>query len=121
MKLLRTDVRVNPRDSLGQGLDAAITLVVFFGIGFALDRWLGTTPWLMVTMVVLASIGLFYKLRASYEAMMQRHDAELAARRAATTAAAATATAATTAAAGTAAAGTGPVDPAPPTTGVEPA
>lgn len=87
MKLLKTDVRVNPRDSLGQGLDAAITLVVFFGIGFALDRWLGTTPWLMVTMVVLASIGLFYKLRASYEAMMQRHDADLAARRAAKAAA----------------------------------
>lgn len=83
MKLLKTDVRVNPRDSLGQGLDAAITLVVFFGIGFALDRWLGTTPWLMVAMVVLASIGLFYKLRASYEAMMEHHDAELAARRAA--------------------------------------
>lgn len=81
MKLLRTDVRVNPRDSLGQGLDAAITLVVFFGIGFGLDRWLGTTPWLMVTMVVLASIGLFYKLRASYEAMMERHDADLAERR----------------------------------------
>lgn len=83
MKFIKTDVRVNPRDSLGQGLDAAITLVVFFGIGFGLDRWLGTTPWLMVTMVVLASVGLFYKLRGAYEAMMARHDAEYASRRAA--------------------------------------
>ena len=110
MKFIKTDVRVNPRDSLGQGLDAAITLVVFFGIGFGLDRWLGTTPWLMVTMVVLASIGLFYKLRASYESMMERHDAEFAAKRAAKIAPSAVTGPSVTAPA---------ADPAAPTTGIE--
>lgn len=75
MKLLRTNVRVNPRDSLGQGLDAVITLVLFFVVGFFADRWLGTTPWAMITLTVLASVGVFYRLRAGYEARMDQHEA----------------------------------------------
>lgn len=83
MKLLRTHVRVNPRDSLGQGLDAVITLVLFFGVGFFVDRWLGTTPWMMVALTLVAAVGLFYKMRAQYFARMDAHDAERAAARAA--------------------------------------
>ena len=70
MKLLKTDTKINPRDSFGQGLDAVITVVVFFGIGFFLDRWLGTTPWLMLVFAVLGGIGVFYRLKAAYEATM---------------------------------------------------
>ncbi len=80
MKLLRTNVRVNPRDSLGQGLDAVITLVLFFVIGFFADRWLGTTPWLMIILTLAAAVGLFYKLRSTYYARMDQHDADRAAR-----------------------------------------
>lgn len=82
MKLLRTNVRVNPRDPLGQGLDAVLTFVLFFVIGFFGDRWLGTTPWLMVVLPLVASVGLFYRLRAGYFAKMDQHDAERAERRA---------------------------------------
>lgn len=82
MKLLRTNVRVNPRDSLGQGLDAAITLVLFFGAGFALDRWLGTTPWAMIVLTLLAAVGLFYRLKLAYFQKMDALDAEAARRRA---------------------------------------
>lgn len=70
MKLINTSVRVNPRDSLGQGMDAVITIIVFFGIGFLLDRWLGTTPWLSLVFVVLGAIGVFYRLKAAYLAKM---------------------------------------------------
>jgi F0F1-type ATP synthase assembly protein I len=76
MKLLRTNVRVNARDSLGQGLDAAIILVIFFGAGFFLDRSLGTTPWLMITLTLLGAVGVFYKLRVAYEARMVQHEVE---------------------------------------------
>jgi F0F1-type ATP synthase assembly protein I len=78
MKLLRTNVRVNPRDSLGQGLDAAIILVIFFGAGFFLDRSLGTTPWMMIVLTLLGAVGLFYKLRAAYEARMVQLEIERA-------------------------------------------
>ena len=44
MKLVPTPRHATPDDSLAQGMDeTAITLVLFFGLGFLLDRWLGTT------------------------------------------------------------------------------
>jgi F0F1-type ATP synthase assembly protein I len=83
MKLLKTDVRVNPRDSLGQGMDSVMVLVLFFVAGFFADRWLGTTPWLMIVLTVLGSVGIFYKLKAGYSDRMDQLDAErIAARRA---------------------------------------
>lgn len=74
MKLLNTSARVNPRDSFGQGLDAVITVVVFFGLGFLIDRWLGTTPWIAITMMILGAVGVFYRIRATYLARMERED-----------------------------------------------
>lgn len=81
MKLLRTNVRVNPRDSVGQGLDAVITLVVFLAAGFFLDRWLGTLPWFMIGLTIVAAVGVFYKLKLGYEARMDQHDQERLAKR----------------------------------------
>lgn len=85
MKLLRTNVRIDPKDSLGQGLDATFTLMLFVGIGFALDRWLGTLPIMMIVMTFVASIGLYYRLKNGYEAKMQLLDDQRRARAAART------------------------------------
>ena len=60
MKLLRPQLRVNPRDSLGQGLDAVITLVLFFGAGFFADRWLGTSPWFLVVGGLIGNFAGLY-------------------------------------------------------------
>ncbi len=46
-------------DGLTRGIDAALTLGLFFGLGYAADRWLGTTPVLTVVGSVLAVVGLF--------------------------------------------------------------
>jgi Putative F0F1-ATPase subunit Ca2+/Mg2+ transporter len=84
MKLIPTKVRT-PRttndDALGQGMDAALTIALFFGIGFALDRWLGTTPWLMIVFTLLAAVGFFAKFKYRYDMRMAEHEAELAKRR----------------------------------------
>ena len=84
MKLIPTKVRT-PRttndDALGQGMDVALTIALFFGIGFALDRWLGTTPWMMIVFTVLAAVGFFAKFKYRYDARMAEHEAELAKRR----------------------------------------
>ena len=37
--------------TLGQGVDAALVVVVFLIAGLALDSWLGTSPWLVLVMV----------------------------------------------------------------------
>src|SRR5262245_18408689 len=76
-RVMRTD------DSLGRAMEAAFTLLAFFGIGFGLDHWLGTTPVLMIVCTVLAAVGLFYSWKARYMAEMealeaQRRDAALA-------------------------------------------
>ena len=64
-----------------QGMDAALTVALFLGVGFLLDRWLGTTPVFMVVLTVVAAIGFFAKFKYRYDADMSRHEAELAARR----------------------------------------
>ena len=44
---------------------AALTLfasvITLCGIGWALDRWLGTEPWLLVIGIVLGAVAGFYQ------------------------------------------------------------
>jgi F0F1-type ATP synthase assembly protein I len=67
--------RVTPNDSLGQGIDNALAVALLFGIGFGLDRWLGTTPWLMIVFSLLGAIGVFAKMKYRYDAEMAEHEA----------------------------------------------
>ena len=59
----RDDQEVNRKS----GIAYAAALSLFFsvaslcGAGWALDRWLGTKPWLMVVGIVLGSIAGFYQ------------------------------------------------------------
>lgn len=83
MKLIPPTPRVHGagNSTSTQGLDAAITVVLFLGVGYLLDRWLGTTPIFMIVMTLLAAIGWFAKFKYRYELDMARHEAEFAARR----------------------------------------
>jgi ATP synthase protein I len=36
-------------------------VIVMLGVGWVLDRWLGTTPWLLVGGIVLGSVVGFYQ------------------------------------------------------------
>jgi F0F1-type ATP synthase assembly protein I len=45
-------------------LSFVLATVTLMGFGWALDRWLGTTPWLVVTGIVLgAGIGFYQFIR----------------------------------------------------------
>ena len=37
------------------------SVAVFFGVGWFLDKWLGTSPWLVVAGIVLGSALGFYE------------------------------------------------------------
>lgn len=66
-------IMANPDDEdvnrkSGMAYAAALSLfasvVIFLGLGWFLDRWLGTSPWLLVAGIVLgAGLGLYEFVR----------------------------------------------------------
>ncbi|MEJ7799031.1 MAG: AtpZ/AtpI family protein [Ilumatobacter sp.] len=67
-------------DSLGRGMDVALTLLVFLGLGALIDRWLGIFPVFTIALMLFAAIGSFIRMKYVYDAAMERHEAERMAR-----------------------------------------
>jgi F0F1-type ATP synthase assembly protein I len=65
-------------DKIGKGIDVALVTLTFLGIGYVLDRWLGTKPLCMVVLVVLALIGEFVRFWYDYDARMKVLEAQRA-------------------------------------------
>lgn len=62
--------------TIASGLESGIVLVLFVGLGYVLDSWLGTKPIFTLGLFVLGAIGLFYKFKAAYTIRMDAYDAE---------------------------------------------
>jgi hypothetical protein len=79
----RDSRRVAPSsdDALGRGMDVALTLLVFLGLGALIDRWLGIFPTFTIGLVLFAAIGTFVRMKFVYDATMERHEAQLRASR----------------------------------------
>ena len=58
-------------DRLGKSIDVALVTLVFLGVGYLLDRWLGTKPIFMIGFVVLALVGEFVRFWYDYDARMK--------------------------------------------------
>lgn len=67
---------INHDDTLGRGMDMALVTLVFLGLGWLVDNWLGTKPAFMIGLVVFSLIGQFVKMWYAYDAEMQRHENE---------------------------------------------
>ena len=67
-------------DTLGRGMEIALTVGLFTVLAWQLDNWLGIFPVSTIAHVVVACVGMFVRLRYAYEATMQRHEAERAER-----------------------------------------
>ena len=62
-------------------MDFALVTLLFLGVGYALDRWLGTRPVFMIILVVVSIVGQFVRMWFDYEKKMAQHEADrLAAR-----------------------------------------
>ncbi|HMF57138.1 MAG TPA: AtpZ/AtpI family protein [Pyrinomonadaceae bacterium] len=61
----REDDEENVNRRSGLAYAAALTLffsvLIFFGLGWFLDRWLGTSPWMVVGGIVLGACVGFYE------------------------------------------------------------
>ena len=69
--------------TLGRGVDFALVIFVFFGIGALVDRWLGTWPGVAIGLVLFSVVGQFVSMYYRYKAEMEVHEAERRARQAA--------------------------------------
>ena len=63
-------------DALAMAFEMVMTPFLFGLGGWALDRWLGTSPVFTLILSVLAIVGMSAKMWYAYEARMQAHDAE---------------------------------------------
>jgi F0F1-type ATP synthase assembly protein I len=79
--LSRKDMRFEPGTGgkVGKGVDVALVTLAFLGIGYGLDRWLGTKPLFMIGFVVLGLIGEFLRFWYDYDARMKVLEAQRAA------------------------------------------
>jgi len=68
-------------DTLGRGMDLALTVLVFLGLGWLIDRWLGLFPLFTISLVLLSAIGSFVRMKYVYDATMERLEAERAGER----------------------------------------
>ena len=71
-----TPKRVEPDDSVVQGMEAVFALVLFGGLGVLIDRWLDTTPVFTIVILVVGSVGVFLRFKYAYIARMDRLEAE---------------------------------------------
>jgi F0F1-type ATP synthase assembly protein I len=63
-------------DSITRGMEIAGTVLAFLLIGWFIDRRLGSTPWFMIVLVVLALVAQFLKLFYVYNAQMSRLESQ---------------------------------------------
>ena len=59
---------------IGRGMEFAAMVLLFFGLGYALDSWLDTKPVFMIVFVVLAIVGQFASLYYGYDERMKAHE-----------------------------------------------
>ena len=62
--------------SITNGAEIAGTVLVFFFVGWFADRQLGSTPWFMIALVVVAIVAQFLKLYYVYSAQMRVLEAQ---------------------------------------------
>jgi F0F1-type ATP synthase assembly protein I len=59
---------------IGRGMEFAVMVLLFFGVGYGLDRWFDTKPVFMIIFVVLAIVGQFASLYYGYDERMKAHE-----------------------------------------------
>lgn len=63
-------------EALSRAFEMAATPAIFAGLGWLIDRSLGTAPLFLLVLFFLAVAGVGYMTWRKYEAEMQAHEAE---------------------------------------------
>jgi hypothetical protein len=76
VKLAPRTKPIDADDNIGRGMDFALVILVFLGIGWALDRALGTRPAFMIGCTVFAVVGQFVRMWYAYDARMSQLESQ---------------------------------------------
>ena len=76
MKLVPRTKPIDADDNIGRGMDFALVILVFLGIGWALDRAFDTRPAFMIGCTVFAVVGQFVRMWYAYDARMSQLESE---------------------------------------------
>ncbi|CAN5740061.1 hypothetical protein BH23ACT2_BH23ACT2_16510 [soil metagenome] len=73
---LRTRQQLNRgyADTLARGFEFVLVPLIFGGLGWLVDGWLGTGRLVTVALVVFGFVGMTFKLWLSYDAAMKREE-----------------------------------------------
>jgi F0F1-type ATP synthase assembly protein I len=74
-ELNRSSGGMGGSDLAGIGIQFALTLLVFTGVGIWLDRRLGTSPWLLILCVFIGAAGGFFSIYRKAMDAQKRDDA----------------------------------------------
>ena len=74
--ILRLNRSSSVDQGLGQGMEIAMAMGLFLGLGWLVDSWLGTRPIFTIVLTLLATVGTFAKIWFSYEERMRTLEAE---------------------------------------------
>ena len=76
MKLLPKTPAPKTNDGIGRGMEFAILILLFLGIGYGLDRLFGTKPLFMIVWFAIAVVGQFVSMWYQYNGQMTTLEAE---------------------------------------------
>jgi F0F1-type ATP synthase assembly protein I len=69
-------------NTLNRSFEFVVVALLFLGLGWLVDKWLGTNPVFLITFVLVGFVGQFARFWYRYDAEMKVHEAEFAAKRA---------------------------------------
>ena len=75
------DRRNGSEDGLAKAIEIVVTPAIFAAVGFGLDRWWGTGPWLALSLGVTAFVVKLLVEWYRYAERMRIHEQEMAASR----------------------------------------
>lgn len=64
-------------DALSGAFEIAITPLIFGGLGYLLDSWLGTAPVIMISLGLFAITGVFVKMWFLYDQQMTKDERQV--------------------------------------------
>ncbi len=64
-----------PVGNPNRGVEAALVMAFFFGIGWLVDGWVGTWPVFAIGLLVFAAVGSFVRMKYDYDGRMEEHEA----------------------------------------------